>query len=316
MLFVVLVVLLLGGGYAGLPKLPLLGPQLRMTATALAAPARPRIGRLTWLGGLRLRSEDPAFGGFSALAVQGARFTLLGDGGNFIRLTLGADLRPRRLAAGALPAGPRTGWEKRDRDSESLTLGPDGSAWVGFESVSAIWRYAPGLVRPARGVRPRAMRKWSRNGGPEALARLHDGRFLVIGETARWPKRPGRAAILFAGDPVRRPGAGFGFSYLPAAGFDPTDVAQLPSGDLLVLERRWLLPARFRSRLAIVRLAALRPGAVVRGREVARLAPPFPTENYEAVAVTREGPATIVWLANDNDQMWWRDSYLLRFRLD
>ena len=87
-------------------------------------------------------------------------------------------------------------------------------------------------------------------------------------------------------------------------------------GDIVVLERRWLLPLRFRSRLALVRTAALKPGALVRGTELGRIVAPWPTENYEGVAATRERGATILWLVSDNDQMWHRPSYLLKLRLD
>ena len=60
-------------------------------------PAHVRVGALTYLGGVRLTSPDPAFGGFSALSVTGDRFTLLSDGGNVVRFRMGADWRPREV---------------------------------------------------------------------------------------------------------------------------------------------------------------------------------------------------------------------------
>ena len=53
-----------------------------------------------------------------------------------------------------------------------------------------------------------------------------------------------------------------------------------------------------------------------RGTELGRIVAPWPTENYEGVAATRERGATILWLVSDNDQMWHRPSYLLKLRLD
>lgn len=311
---VVAVVLLLGVGYSGVPRLLLYRPHATLTLDPLPAPAVTRTGRLTWLGGARLSGSDAAFGGFSALAVEGRRITLLSDGGNLLAFTLTPGWQAGEATFGELPAGPRSGWEKRDRDSESLAVAPDGRAWVGFESVNQLWRYAPGFAAATGQAAPRPMARWDGNGGAETLVRLRDGRFLTISETTRRKGKQGRAALLFAGDPVTSPARGF--VYRPAPGFDPVDAAQLPNGDLLVLERRWLLPVRFRSRIALVKLSALVPGAVVSGIEVGRIAPPFPTENYEGIAVTRDGPATIVWLASDDDQTWWRRSYLLQFRLD
>lgn len=314
---VLLVVFVSGGGYAGPPRLALFGRDARIAATPLALPAGiPRkSGRLTWLGGVRLASPDPAFGGFSAMSVAGDAFTLLSDGGNIATFRMGPDWRIRDAGFAELPAGPSTGWEKRDRDSEALTLDPaTGRAWVAFESANAIWRYAPGLARGEAAVRPPAMAGWAANGGPESFVRLASGRFVTIAETDHWPGQRGRAGIVFADDPVARPDTGLRFTYHPAPGFEPDDIAELPSGDLLVLERRWQLPLRFTARLAIVPRTALRRFAQVRGTELGRIG--WPDENYEALAITREAGATIVWLASDNDQSWWRGSYLLKFRLD
>lgn len=316
MLFVILAGLLLVPGYAGSPRLGLWGPRPSLTVTPLSPPAQLRSGRLTWLGAARLSSRDPAFGGFSALAVAGRRFTLLDDGGRHVTFTLDGGWRPGGARFGTLPDGPRSGWEKRDRDSESLASGPDGRLWVGFEDANEIWRYSPGFARAERHARPRRMRRWDGGGGPESLARLRDGRFVTIAETTRPPGQTGRAGIVFASDPTVRPGDAVAFTYHPAPGFDPSDMALTPDGDLIVLERRWLLPVRFRLRLALVPAAALRAGAQVHGTELGRIALPWPTENYEGLAVVREGPATILWLVSDNDQDWWRPSYLLKLRLD
>lgn len=315
--WVVAIVLGLGAGWAGPSRLDLYGPGATVGALRIADPVRRQMGRLTWLGGVRLvGGGEPAFGGFSAMAVNGDRFTLLSDGGNLVRFRMGADWRPRDHQFGALPAGPGTGWEKRDRDSESFVSGPNGKLWVAFERANAIWRYGPAFATAERRVRPWAMRDWPSNGGPEAMVRLRDGRFLVLAERGRWPGRPGRAAILFRSDPTLRPADGFGFSYLPDPGYRVSDAALLPNGDVLVLEREWRLPIRFRFRLALLKVGQLKPGATIRAGTLARIAPPWPIDNYEGVAVTREAGKTIVWLVSDDDNTWWRSSYLIKTRLD
>jgi hypothetical protein len=278
-------------------------------------PARRRVGALTFLGGVALDNGDAAFGGFSAMAVEGDRFTLLSDGGNVVRFRMGGDWRPRAVRFSALPAGPRTGWEKRDRDAESMTRDPaTGRWWVGFENANQVWRYAPDLRAGERMAQPAAMRRWRRNGGIEAFARLADGRFVAISESPRRGRRV-RDGIVWPGDPTARP-VRFRFAYRPAPGYDPSDMTQLPDGRLLVLERAWGPPFRWYARLALVELAAIRPGAVVAGRTVAWLAPPLLTDNYEGVAATREGGATILWLVSDDNQLFLQRTLLLKFRLD
>lgn len=297
-------------------------PAARVSATpvplAESGPGRRRVGALAYLGGVRLTADDPAFGGYSSLMVLGDRFTLLSDLGGVLHFTLGAGWRPRAVRFADLPAGPRTGWTKRDRDSESMTVDPaTGRVWVGFEQFNQIWRYGPGFAPPAQGVAPVAMAGWKDNGGAESMVRLRDGRFVAISETTRPPGGgTGRDALLWSGDPVAQPVPAFRFVYHPAPGFDPSDMTQLPDGRLLVLERRFQLPFRWSNRLVLVDPAAIRPGAAVTGQAVATLKAPLIHDNFEGVAAVREGEATILWLVSDDNQLPIQRTLLLKFRLE
>jgi hypothetical protein len=202
-----------------------------------------------------------------------------------------------------------------------MTVDPaTGQTWVGFERANEIWRYTPGMAHGEAHAAPKAMADWAPNGGAESLVRLADGGFIAISETDPWPhgknKGKGRAAIRFAGDPTAHPRAGFAFSFLPPSGFDPSDVTLLPDGRLLVLTRRFRLPFEFSSKLVVVDPAAIRPGALVRGREIATLAKPLIHDNFEGIAVTREGNATILWIVSDDNQLFLQRSLLLKFRLE
>jgi hypothetical protein len=292
----------------------------RMSATRVpldsADPARQRAGALTYLGGVRLSSPQAAFGGFSSMQVIGDRFTLLSDGGHVVRFRMGADFRPRDLAFGALAAGPGTGWRRGDRDSESQTTDPaTGRVWVGFENANAIWRF-DARGRAEAHAQPAAMADWSTNGGPEAMARLAGGGFVVISETTRPKGAKGRVGLVFGGDPTD-PGIPVqAFVYVPPKGYDPTDMAELPDGRLLVLNRRVSLADLFTAKLVMIDRGAIRPGATVTGREVATLAAPLLHDNFEALAVTQEQGATIVWIASDDNREWFEQSLLLKFRLE
>ena len=323
-LFVVAAVLVVVPGWTGDVRLALLGNDAAIGSSRIALdpgdPARRRVGRLVFMGGVRLDSPDPAFGGFSALAVTGTatgdRVTMLSDGGNVAALTLRGDgtvLAPRFAN---LPAGPGTGWQKHDRDSESMAVDPrTGRVWIGFERANAIWRYDAGFGRAEAAARPRAMRRWWENAGPETLVRRRDGSFIAIQEGPRGALREG---LVWAGDPTVRPGVAFRFRYRPPAGFVPTDAAELPDGRLLVLNRRWRwgVPLRFESALVVIGADAIGPGATVAGMPVARLGPPLIHDNFEGLAVTVERGRTIVWLVNDNDGSLLRPTMLLKFRLD
>nr|WP_221364171.1 esterase-like activity of phytase family protein [Sphingomonas jinjuensis] len=309
--------MLLVPGWAGEERLRFLDATARMTAVRVsldpADPARRRVGALTFLGGLALNSPDKAFGGFSALHTDGRRFTLLSDGGSIVRFTLTPDWRIVAPDFAHVPGGPRNGQQRSDRDSESLVT--DGRhVWVGFESVNEIWRYDAGFTRTERYVQPSPMRRWRRNGGPETMIRLRDGRFIVISEDP--PKNESlREGLVFPGDPVR--GAQpFAFRFVPPDGYNPSDGCELPDGRLLILLRNWQFPLRFASRLMIVDPATIRPGAIVTGRTIATLAAPLIHDNFEGVAAIREGGATVIWIVADDNQLILERSLLLKFRLD
>lgn len=322
LLAVFAVPLTLGPGWTGEERLALLGGAARIDAAPVALdpddPGRRRLGGLTFLGGVALTSADPAFGGFSAIMVVGDRITLLSDGGNIARFRLGTDWRIRTPSFAELPAGPRTGWTKRDRDSESMTRDPQtGRIWVGFEAFPQIWRYAANFGRAERGVAPAAMRGWRLNGGAESLVRMADGRFVAIAESrTRQEGKGDRVGLLWSGDPTVNPRPAFRFVYRPTPGYDPADVTQLPDGRLIVLERAFGLPFDWSSRLALIEHDAIRPGARITGRLIAQLASPLISENFEGVAATREAEATMLWLISDDNQLFLQRTLLLKFRLE
>jgi hypothetical protein len=307
--------------WSGEPRLMLLGARAVIHAERVALdpndPARRRTGRLTFLGGVRLTSPDPTFGGFSALKVEGDRFMLLSDGGNIARFRMDGLGRVSAPSFAELPAGPGTGWRKRERDSESLTTDPaSGDVLVGFENSDEIWRYDAALARVRRHSAPPAMKRWDENGGAEAMVRLADGATIVFAESTEWRARAGKVAIRFAGDPTLYPRRGWRFGYLPPRHYEPSDAALLPDGRILVLNRRFALPFDFSAKLTIVDPAAIRPGRLIKGTEIATLAAPLIHDNFEGVAVVREGNRTVLWIVSDDNQSWMERTLLLKFRLE
>lgn len=320
----ILLILLLAPSYSGEEPAPRFVGRAQMTATRVAIDPKDRahvqVGQLTYIGGVRLKSPAPAFGGFSSMRTDGKRFALLSDGGHIVRFDMTATFRVSNVAFGALTAGPGTGWLKGDRDSESFTADPaTGQYWVGFEQTNEIWRYDV-RGRPEAHLTPLSMVRWLSNGGPESMVRRRRGDFIVISEMTRpseHKRRSAREAVVFHGDPTNPRTATTSFAYQPPKGYDPTDMAELPDGRLLILNRRFnLSPSLFTAKLVIIDSRAIREGGMVEGREIATLAPPFLHDNFEALAVTQENGATIVWIASDDNREWWEWSLLLKFRLD
>ncbi|MBU3077031.1 esterase-like activity of phytase family protein [Sphingomonas quercus] len=302
---------------AGLAATAARGDAIHATSVQLDAgdPGRVRVGKLRWLGGWALASRDRRFGGLSALVdVGGGQFLALSDTATPTRITMTAAGPVAHILPTLGPPGQAEA-PKRERDSESLTHDPaSGRFWAGYEGINAIVRYGPGLAEEAR-TRPAAMRDWEINGGPEALLRLADGRFMVIAEKMR-SGPGGRRALMFPGDPTLPGATPFAFVYRPPDGYDPSDATQLPDGRLLVLNRRVSLMEGFTAVLTVVDPGAIRRGATVAGTEIARLAPPLVTDNFEGIAATSTGGRTIITLVSDDNFLPIERTLLLRFALE
>ena len=295
------------------PPQPIRGPaRATLTATPIPlaeeAPDLRRVGRLTFLRGWALSSDDPRFGAVSAMHVEDGRVIALSDAGTLFGFPLprAAGAQPLRLVP--LPSVP--GASKRSRDTESLVVrGSD--LWIGFEWLNAIRRFG-GDGRERSAARPAAMRRWRKNSGAEAMVRLPDGRFLVFAE-GRDNDDPFSPVLLFEGDPSRPGTRAWALRYRRPPGFRVTDAAVLPDGRLLVLHRRFRFREGFSASLAVADASGLRPGATLAGREIARLGPPLSVENLEALSVTREAGRTMVRVASDDNFMPFLRTVLLEF---
>jgi len=188
-----------------------------------------------------------------------------------------------------------------------------GRLWQGFEGNNRIERFDPRSGALAKAW-PEAMRGWPGNGGPEAMVRLADGRFIVIAEgTRRWlgDEVP---ALLFPSDPVAgvEPVA---FRFVSSTGYQPVDIAQLPDGRALILLRRvvWGLPPGFAGKLVLADPATIRPGEAWRTELLADLVAPLPSDNFEGLAVESDGRGGIaLWLISDDNDSIVQRTLLLR----
>ncbi|MFA6218647.1 MAG: esterase-like activity of phytase family protein [Erythrobacter sp.] len=272
---------------------------------------RAQFGPLTIERAWEIRSGRRHFGGFSALVVlRDGRFLAGSDTGRkllFERPDQGATEAVMSLLERKEPAC------KGLADLESLTIDPQtGTVWGGFERSNAIVRFGPDL-RPAARRGPREMRDWKANGGPEAFARLDDGRFLAIEEESLdWAGLRHRA-VLFDRDPVvRAPARELIFE--GAKGYSPVDLVPLERGRALVLLRdlRLRLPPYFATAIGFIDVdMALETGRIVT-RNVAETGQGFPRENYEGAALTYDGDGGHLWLISDDNQMHYQRTLLLK----
>ncbi|MET0371438.1 MAG: esterase-like activity of phytase family protein [Sphingobium sp.] len=306
-----------------LPAPPMSKPESR-AATSLLVRTRAlpggsaQVGLLRMEGAWILDSDNPGFGGISSMLVDGGgRILALSDSGTLIGIDIAGPPGARSFIA-PLPVRP----QDRDKpwwtwDSEAMTHDPASDRyWVGFELQQPICRYAPGFARVEACRAWPEISAWPKTGSLESLARLPDGRFIAIAEMGM-TREGDHETLLFAGDPAEEATpAPLRLRYAPPRGYRPTDAVAIDDRHLLVLNRRLALSDLFTATLSLVDLPAhMAPGTRLTGRTLAQLAPPLPSDNFEALAVSHDRDRITVWIMSDDNHEFFQRSLLLKFAL-
>ncbi len=302
---------LAGGGLAGEIQVKAVPVELN--------PQRPgvkTVGRLVFLSGFELSSSHWSFGGLSGLDVSpdGKRLRAISDRGNWITAELTHDADGRLIAADSWRYAPLLtptghGVNHLQGDAEGLVRNPDGSFLVSFEQHHRIWRYPSNLnAHPAPVATPRDLTNAPHNGGLEGITVLPDG--TVLGVTERHANDEGGLKGW-----LMKNGAAQGISYVPREGFSPTDLAALPDGDVLLLERKFNMIAML-ARVTRLSRASLVAGARVHGETVAHLEHPLTVDNFEGLAVRQDRAGrTFLYVLSDDNFLPFQRTLLLQFRM-
>ncbi|RQH07640.1 esterase-like activity of phytase family protein [Bradyrhizobium sp. RP6] len=292
--------------------------------------SRTRFGSLEYRSGMVLTSPYRGFGGLSGLRFldgKGERFLAISDQGGWFT---GAIRYSGREMTGLsdVEAAPLLGAEGRPItekrlwwDSESLAR--DGNlVYVGLERVNQILRYdfAKGGTR-ARGEVigvPPALRKLPYNKGLEAMVVVPKGKDqnmplagTLIAFSERGLDANGNLVAFLIGGPT--PGQ---FSVRRTETYDISDAVLLPSGELLILERKFSWFTGVNIRIRSIPLKSIAPGALVDGPALFAADLGHEIDNMEGIDahVTSEGETVLTLVSDDNFSMLQR-TLLLQFTL-
>lgn len=269
------------------------------------SPDRARAGRLDFLGGIVLSSDDNRFGGWSDLWIDptGVRLVAISDRGHFLEARLQSDAKgaPVGIAQariGAMIDSRRERLSGRQADAEALARAPDGGFIVAFERHHRLARYPaaePPFSQPPRLLSaPPELAQAPANGGIEALAWLDESNLLALTED-----------LVDAGGRIGwigRPGQWRRIVYMAGQGFKPTGATSLPDGDVIVIERLFGVFSGLATRITRVPRVAISPGARIVGEELGQIGSPLAPDNFEGVAARRasDGRTLIYLLSDDN----------------
>jgi hypothetical protein len=281
-----------------------------VVATAIASfnnlTSTTEFGHFTWRGGLILTSPSEDFGGLSGLSLGKNCEDLLAisDRGDWLAAKLSYQGETLAGLSGPHKERMRDSSGKPLRvgiwsDAEAIATLRSGKTAIAFERRKRIGIYdlvAKGLGAPFRALQyPAGIDDGPWNGEIESLGQLPSGDFVAIaerqydgsGNSLGWIWR-GNRQTAFA---VERHGS-----------YNVTDLAVLPDGKVLTLERRvnaLSLPA-----MAIRRFDAnaVKPGELVKPELLLEASfPLYVIDNMEGLALCERDGETRVTLVSDNN---------------
>jgi hypothetical protein len=283
-----------------------------------------RFGSLEFRSGLILTSRFRGFGGLSGLRLdaKGERFIAISDKGGWFTGRIvykGREMTGLDDVEAAPMLGPdgkpitSRGWY----DTEALAL--DGSlVYVGIERVNRILRFdfAKGFTR-ALGEPlqlPIGARKLPYNKGIEALVTVPKGLPMagtLIAISERGLDAQGNILGFLIGG--KSPGQ---FAIRRTENFDISDAVLLPSGALLLLERKFSWLGGIGIRIRRTALASIAPGAVIDGPSIFEADLGNEIDNMEGIDahVTPDGDTVLTLISDDNFSLIQRN-LLMQFTL-
>ncbi len=297
-------------------------------------PANEHVGALQYRGGLFLKSRDKRFGGLSGMIISddGKRLLAISDEGYWFGAQLSynkgrlADLSKAELAPILDESGSAfISKGKGEADAEGLgAAGPEGlggEVYVSFERHHRILLYPFGkdgfAARANNGSVevPSDLSRLSTNSGIEGLVHLDANTLFTIAENVR--NREGNLTGWLIPVPAMVGKGGYGALSLKAIrDFNVTDMALLPDGDVLVLERSFSLERGAGMQLRRIARADIKPGAILTGQVLANLDVSFSIDNMEALAVRKnELGETLVYVLSDDNYNGLQRTVLLMFAL-
>ena len=287
--------------------------------------SRMRFGELEYRSGLILTSPFRGFGGLSGLRLdaKGERFIAISDKAGWFTGRIVYKGR-EMIGLDDVEASPILGPDgkpitaRRWFDSEALAL--DGPlVYVGLERVNQVLRFDfTKSFTHAHGeliALPPAARKLPYNKGIEALVVVPRGNHPLAGTLIAISERGLDAQGNILGFLIggKSPGQ---FTVRRTDDFDVSDAVLLPSGSLLVLERKFSWIGGVGIRIRRIALSSIAPGALIDGPAIFNADLGHEIDNMEGIDahVTPEGDTVLTLVSDDNFSLIQRN-LLLQFTL-
>ena len=283
-------------------------------------------GRLSFVGGLEMVSRQQHFGAISGVDLTGDTLWLVTDTGFWVRATLqraenGAPEGVVDASIGEITAeGGARFSNKWEADAEGIAVVDTTDVYISFERDHRIARYRWGnnqLNLLSDEKPPVPLYELRQNRGFEGIA--------VAPETFKHPQAivgiseksldKARNIMGFVNPPG--PSNAYEFSLLRTDNYDVTDIAFLPTGDLIALERRFNLTQGISMRLRHIEGSRITERATVDGAILLEADMSYQIDNMEGLSITplNDNEVRLTLVSDDNKSLLQRN-LLLEFTLE
>lgn len=271
-------------------------------------------GRLELRGKIIVNTEtDNRIGGFSGVTFEpngeGQKMLVISDRGYGITSTL--KWKEGELVGLSVPRVSHI-LDQKGRvikgiaaDVEAIEPDGKGGYWLSFEEDNRLWhmQWIDGQLRHTGETIHYPLNESNLNSGVEGFVVLDENRIFAIAE-AETPPEPlpqegYTLAMLWNGESWENK------VYPITGGFKPTDMAKLPDGSFLVLERALSLTGGLKARLQRLPASSTQE-EVLTPELVADITHICEKENMEGLDVweTEDGKVMLIFTADDNYRLW------------
>ena len=280
-------------------------------------------GPLTWRGGIELTSTNEKFGGLSGLVMADECTSLhaVSDAGRWFTANViyTGDVLSGLTSSSIAPILDNRGKpppSKRWGDAEAIAVGPNGKTIVGFESRTRVGAYdlaGKGLKAKFQNLNPpKDIVRGQQNGELESVGYFANGtlkgNYIAIAES-NLDTQGNTKAWVWNGK------QSFAFSIRQIENYNITDLAMLPNGDILLLQRSYgavTLPGMAMSRFPA---SDIKQGKTIQPETLLETKVPFyAIDNMEGLAVCeRNGELRVNILSDNNFKTNVQRTLLLQF---
>ena len=163
--------------------------------------------------------------------------------------------------------------DKIEGDAEAIDI-KNGDIFIAFERNHRVLRYT-NEKKPEHFINPENLKNLIYNEGIEGMGFVKDQLLLITENSKASPQTV--KAYLYSNNVLTT------FYYPLYENYNPTDLTVLNDNEILVLERSYTPNFGNRARILTFKYSDIRENEIVRLKQLVKLKPPFPLDNYEAI---------------------------------